>query len=93
VVGGKSEDDVIKNVMTELVGPKLARFFNWQGKKAFKRLELSSVVFGKYVIQFFLRKASFELDCNKLCFEVTYLRAGARHRLVIEIGIKMIYSS
>jgi hypothetical protein len=56
VVGGKSEDDVIKNVMTELVGPKLARLFNWHGKKgkrAFKRLELSSVVFGKYVIGFF----------------------------------------
>lgn len=57
MVGGKSKDDVIKNVMTELVGPKLARFFNWQGKKAFKRLELSSVAFGKYVIQLFLAQS------------------------------------
>ena len=50
IVGGKTEDDTIKNVMAEVIGPKLTKTFNWFGKKSkqsFKALEIAKVVFGK----------------------------------------------
>jgi hypothetical protein len=50
VIGGKSEVDVIKNIMAEVIGPRLSKKYNWHGKKhklAFKKLQLSKVVFGE----------------------------------------------
>lgn len=50
MIGGRTEDDLIKNIMAEVIGASLSKTFSWHGKKGkrgFKTLELSKVVFGK----------------------------------------------
>ena len=56
IVGGKSEEDTIERVLAATVGTSIARSYNWNGlknKKAFKKLELSSVIFGVCNVMFF----------------------------------------
>jgi hypothetical protein len=48
VIGGKSYVSTVQRIMAAVVGPNLAKKFNWYGKKgkrSFKALELASIVF------------------------------------------------